>query len=56
MTLRFGSNDLGSIALEPGVPRSSQRVTEEDFRRVIRDAGFRPAQRDTLYQTLFLNN
>ena len=56
MTLRFGSNDLGSIALEPGVPRPAQRVTEEDLRRVIRDAGFRPAQRDTLYRTLYLNN
>jgi cyclic dehypoxanthinyl futalosine synthase len=56
MTLRFGSNDLGSIALDPGVPRPAQRVTEEDLRRVIRDAGFRPAQRDTLYRTLYLNN
>jgi cyclic dehypoxanthinyl futalosine synthase len=56
MTLRFGSNDLGSIALEPTTPRPAQRVTEEDLRRVIRDAGFRPAQRDTLYQTLFLNH
>ena len=56
MTLRFGSNDLGSITLDPGVPRPAQRVTEEDLRRVIRDAGFRPAQRDTLYRTLFLNN
>jgi cyclic dehypoxanthinyl futalosine synthase len=56
MTLRFGSNDLGSIALDPGAPRPVNRVTEEDLRRVIRDAGFRPAQRDTLYQTRFLNN
>jgi cyclic dehypoxanthinyl futalosine synthase len=60
MTLRFGSNDLGSIALEPGAQRPANRVTpkvtEEDLRRVIRDAGFRPAQRDTLYRTLYLNN
>jgi cyclic dehypoxanthinyl futalosine synthase len=56
MTLRFGSNDLGSIALDPGAPRPVNRVTEEDLRRVIRDAGFRPAQRDTLYHTRFLNN
>ncbi len=56
MTLRFGSNDLGSIALDPGTPRPANRVTEEDLRRVIRDAGFRPAQRDTLYRTLYLNN
>jgi len=56
MTLRFGCNDLGSITLAPGAPRPANRITEEDLRRVIRDAGFRPAQRDTLYQTLFLNN
>jgi cyclic dehypoxanthinyl futalosine synthase len=56
MALRFGSNDLGSIALDPGTPRPVQRVTEEDLRRVIRDAGFRPAQRDTLYRTLYLHN
>jgi cyclic dehypoxanthinyl futalosine synthase len=56
MTLRFGSNDLGSIALDPSALRPANRITEEDLRRVIRDAGFRPAQRDTLYQTRFLNN
>jgi cyclic dehypoxanthinyl futalosine synthase len=56
MTLRFGSNDLGSIALDPGTPRPANRITEEDLRRVIRDAGFRPAQRDTLFLTRFLNN
>jgi 2-iminoacetate synthase ThiH len=25
------------------------------LRRIIRDAGFRPAQRDTLYRQYFLN-
>jgi cyclic dehypoxanthinyl futalosine synthase len=30
------------------------RATEEDLRRIIRDAGFIPRQRDTLYRTLFL--
>jgi cyclic dehypoxanthinyl futalosine synthase len=56
MTLRFGGNDLGSISLEAGAQRSTNRVTEEDLRRVIRDAGFRPVQRDTLYRTHFLNH
>ena len=28
-------------------------TTEEELRRIIRDAGFRPAQRDTLYRTVF---
>jgi cyclic dehypoxanthinyl futalosine synthase len=55
MTLRFGGNDLGSISLEAGARRAN-RITEEDLRRVIRDAGFRPAQRDTLYRTHFLNH
>jgi cyclic dehypoxanthinyl futalosine synthase len=57
MALRFGSNDLGAISLEAATTqRPASRITEEDLRRVIRDAGFRPAQRDTLYRTLFLNN
>jgi cyclic dehypoxanthinyl futalosine synthase len=30
-------------------------TTEEELRRIIRDAGFRPVQRDTLYRTYFLN-
>ncbi len=29
--------------------------SEEDLRRIIRGAGFTPKQRDTLYQTYFLN-
>lgn len=52
MALRFGANDAGTISSEgrKGV------FTEEDLRRVVRDAGFRPVERDTLYQTVFLNN
>ena len=30
-------------------------ATEEELRRLIRDAGFIPKQRDTLYRTYFLN-
>jgi len=30
-------------------------VNEEDLRRIIRDAGFQPAQRDTSYRMMFLN-
>lgn len=55
--LRFGGNDLGSALntslAAPGGGRRSSR--EEDLRRVIRDAGFEPVQRDTLYTTCFLN-
>jgi cyclic dehypoxanthinyl futalosine synthase len=56
--LRFGGNDVGSVMLEENVVRAAgvqNCTTEEELRRIIRDAGFRPAQRDTLYRTLFLN-
>ena len=54
MSLRFGGNDAGSV--HPiAISRHSQDASEEEVRRIIRDAGFRPAQRDTLYRTLFLN-
>lgn len=50
MGLRFGSNDAGSI-----LPGKSGKTTEEELRRIIRDAGFKPVQRDTVYRTMFLN-
>jgi cyclic dehypoxanthinyl futalosine synthase len=56
--LRFGGNDVGSVMLEENVVKAagtSNCTTEEELRRMIRDAGFRPAQRDTLYRTMFLN-
>ena len=56
--LRFGGNDVGSVMLEENVVRSagvSNCTTEEELRHIIRDAGFRPAQRDTLYRQYFLN-
>ncbi len=56
--LRFGGNDVGSVMLEENVVRqagASHSATEEDLRRMIRDAGFIPKQRDTLYQTVYLN-
>ena len=58
MGLRFGGNDVGSVMLEENVVRqagASHSATEEDLRRMIRGAGFIPKQRDTLYQTMFLN-
>ena len=56
--LRFGGNDVGSVMLEENVVSAAgahNHATEEDLRRLIRDAGFIPKQRDTLYRTLFLN-
>lgn len=58
MGLRFGGNDLGSVMLEENVVRAAgvtNCTTEEELRRIIRDAGFKPVQRDTLYRTYFLN-
>jgi cyclic dehypoxanthinyl futalosine synthase len=49
--LRFGGNDVGSALLAQG----ANAATEEQLRQVIRDAGFKPVQRDTLYRTMFLN-
>ena len=49
--LRFGGNDVGSVLLAAG----ANAATEEQVRQVIRDAGFKPVQRDTLYRTMFLN-
>jgi cyclic dehypoxanthinyl futalosine synthase len=46
--LRFGANDAELRLAQTG-------VTEQDLRRVIRDAGFRPVERDGSYSTLFLN-
>ena len=56
--LRFGGNDVGSVMIEENVVRSAgvtNCTTEEELRHMIRDAGFRPVQRDTLYRTYFLN-
>ena len=58
MGLRFGGNVVGSVMLEENVVRAAgvtNCTTEEELRRIIRDAGFRPAQRDTLYRQYFLN-
>ncbi len=58
MGLRFGGNDVGSVMLEENVVRAAgvtNCTTEEELRRIIRDAGFKPVQRDTLYRMHFLN-
>jgi cyclic dehypoxanthinyl futalosine synthase len=56
--LRFGGNDVGSIMIEENVVSAAgarNHASEEELRRLIRDAGFVPKQRDTLYRTYFLN-
>jgi cyclic dehypoxanthinyl futalosine synthase len=56
--LSFGGNDVGSIMIEENVVAAAgarNHASEEELRRLIRDAGFIPKQRDTLYRTYFLN-
>lgn len=53
MALRFGADDVGSV-MPSETAEAPDGITEEDLRRVIRGAGFRPMQRDTLYRTAFL--
>ncbi|MGA8937626.1 MAG: radical SAM protein [Acidobacteriaceae bacterium] len=54
MGLRFGGNDAGSALLEERFSKPGG-ATEEELRRIIREAGFRPVQRDIPYRTMFLN-
>jgi cyclic dehypoxanthinyl futalosine synthase len=51
VALRFGANDAGSILFASG----PNAATEEQVCQAIRDAGFKPVQRDTLYRTMFLS-
>jgi cyclic dehypoxanthinyl futalosine synthase len=55
MGLRFGGNDVGSVPESGPKMGGARPIAEEDLRRVIRDAGFRPVQRDTLYRMVYLN-
>jgi cyclic dehypoxanthinyl futalosine synthase len=57
VALRFGANDVGSIIIEENVVSAAgchNRMTESELRRIIRDAGFIPAQRDHLYRSFLL--
>ena len=57
--LRFGGNDVGSVLIEENVVLAAgvtRRTSERELRRIIRDAGFRPVKRDTLYRTYFLDD
>jgi cyclic dehypoxanthinyl futalosine synthase len=52
IALSFGADDLGSILIEEQVVFAAgarNRMTLEELRHIIRDAGYEPAQRRTLY-------
>jgi cyclic dehypoxanthinyl futalosine synthase len=64
MGLRFGVNDAGSVTphgigakagFGENAAAAANHPSEEDLRRIIRDAGFQPVQRDTSYRMMFLN-
>jgi cyclic dehypoxanthinyl futalosine synthase len=55
--LQFGADDVGSILIEENVVYAAgvrNRTNEGELRRIISDAGFIPAQRDTLYYSYAL--
>src|SRR5216683_1657013 len=55
--LQFGADDVGSILIEENVVFAAgvrNRTNEGELRRIISDAGFIPAQRDTLYRSYAL--
>jgi cyclic dehypoxanthinyl futalosine synthase len=52
VSLSFGADDLGSIMIEENVVYAAgarNRMTQEEMRRLISDAGYEPVQRRTLY-------
>jgi cyclic dehypoxanthinyl futalosine synthase len=55
--LQFGADDVGSILIEENVVFAAgvtNRTNEAELRRIITDAGYMPAQRDTLYRSYAL--
>jgi cyclic dehypoxanthinyl futalosine synthase len=55
VALKFGANDLGSIMIEENVVSqagTAHRMDVADMRRLIRDAGYEPHQRDNWYRLL----
>jgi len=52
VSLSFGADDLGSIMIEENVVYAAgarNRMTQDEMRRLITDAGYEPIQRRTLY-------
>ena len=55
LALFFGANDMGSVMMEENVVSAAgttYRLSEREICRLIRDAGWVPAQRDQYYQVL----
>jgi cyclic dehypoxanthinyl futalosine synthase len=55
LALRFGADDAGAVPWsQSGSPEPSHHDGESELRRIIRDAGFRPVQRDALFRQSLL--
>jgi cyclic dehypoxanthinyl futalosine synthase len=55
VALEFGANDFGSTMIEENVVAAagvSFRMTRQEIVNIIKDAGYSPAQRDTIYTIL----
>lgn len=55
IALFFGANDVGSIMIEENVVSSAgaqHRATQTDLVELIKQAGFRPVQRDSIFRRL----
>ncbi|RKQ61794.1 cyclic dehypoxanthinyl futalosine synthase [Thermovibrio guaymasensis] len=55
VALKFGANDFGSLMIEENVVAAAGvkfRMPLEEIIRLIKDAGYKPVQRDTLYRRL----
>ena len=53
VALKFGANDFGSLMIEENVVAAAGvkfRMPLEEIIRLIKDAGYKPVQRDTLYR------
>jgi cyclic dehypoxanthinyl futalosine synthase len=56
LALRFGADDAGAIPWsQAGSPEPSHHGGESELRRIIRDAGFRPVERDALFRQSLLH-
>jgi cyclic dehypoxanthinyl futalosine synthase len=56
LALRFGADDAGSVPrYQAGNVGPSHHGGESELRRIIRDAGFRPVERDALFRQSLLH-
>ncbi|HEX6772508.1 MAG TPA: hypothetical protein VF126_10820, partial [Acidobacteriaceae bacterium] len=56
LALRFGADDAGAVPWsQAGSPGPSHHGGESELRRIIRDAGFQPVERDALFRQSLLH-